>query len=88
LAASAVDAAAGLAQVGLDDVHRLLEAVAGTGLNEAGAGGDERQVARVGEGGVTGAVGLFVIGPPDGDLAALHHAPVRALAAVLGQPGE
>src|SRR4051812_10739582 len=75
-------------QVGVDHGHRLLELVAGAELHQAGAGSDLWQMAGSGVVGVPGAVRLLVVDPPEGDLAALHHAPVPALAPVVGQAPE
>ena len=75
-------------EVLLHDGHGRLELGRRAELDDARAGGHQRQVSRRRVVGVTRDVGLLVVGPAEGELAGGDDAPVRALAAVVGQPDE
>ena len=72
----------------LDDRERLLQLVGGAELDDLGARVQDRRVARADVVGVAGLERLLAVGGLERDLALDDVAPVRALAAVVGQADE
>src|SRR5439155_26663773 len=68
-----------------DDGHRLLVLAGRAELDDFGAGSDQRDVPGRRAVGVAGLVDLVVVGEAERDPALDDVAPVRALAAVVGQ---